>query len=210
MSDLPPVDHLVYAVPSLEQAIDSLERILGVRAVASGRHLDEGTWNALIALGPDRYLEIIAPDPDQPAPVGPRWFSLDSITAPGLVAWAARGTHLEQRAEAAERVGLRLGRVKGGSRQQPDGQALSWVFTDPHTLLGDGLVPFLIDWGTGPHPAQRATPGVTLVSLRAEHPAPEEIRAMLRAVDIDMGVGVGPRAALVATLETPRGQVELR
>ena len=36
------------------------------------------------------------------------------------------------------------------------------------------------------------------------------VREALRAVEVDLTLGAGSTAALIATLETPRGRVELR
>ena len=102
-----------------------------------------------------------------------------------------------------------LGDVRRGSRRRPDGTLLSWTFTDPRTVLGDGLIPFLIDWGESPHPGGAPT-GIELLGLRGEHPTPAEIVAMLRRLNVDLPVSEGPQAALVATFATPRGPVELR
>ena len=204
------VDHLLYAARDLDRAVDDLERRLGVRATAGGQHLGRGTWNALIALGPSSYLEIIAPDPAQPAPASGRWAQVDGPGLPRVAAWAAKSAALDRLVADVARRGVQLGLVHPGSRQRPDGVALSWRFTDPATLIADGLVPFFIDWGASPHPAATAARGVSLVGFRAEHPAAEHVRDLLEIVGIDLPVTPGPNPALIATLETPLGQVELR
>ena len=60
------------------------------RATPGGQHPGLGTRNALIALGPSMYLEIVGPDPEQPKPLEPRWFCINDLAAPRLVAWAAK------------------------------------------------------------------------------------------------------------------------
>jgi hypothetical protein len=207
---LPPVDHLVWGGRDLDQEIDRLQAMTGVRATPGGRHIGQGTRNALIGLGPAIYLELIAPDPSEPPPASPRWFGLDDLTTPRLITWAARAEDLEHRARVARRAGLELGEVRRGQRQQSDGQVLSWRLTYPDMRQGDGLVPFLIDWGRSPHPAAGAPGGAELVELRAEHPDPAMIDRLLRQLGIGLRVSRGPVRALIATLETPHGRVELR
>jgi hypothetical protein len=184
--------------------------MLGVRAVAGGRHPDEGTRNALIALGPDCYLEILAPDPGQPLPSRPLWLGLEGLARSRLTAWAVKARDLDGLASRARASGVRLGPVIEGSRKRADGVLLVWTFTDPHSVVADGLVPFLIDWGASPHPAVSAPRGVSLVALRAEHPNPAGVRKLLRPLGLELPVTKGPRSALIASLETPRGLVELR
>ncbi len=205
------VDHLIYAAPDLDAGVERLESILGVRAVPGGRHPGYGTRNALLALGPETYLEVLAPDPDGPEPERPRLFGIDRLDAPGLAAWVAKESDLEGRVEAADRRGVRLGEILSGGRERPDGSVLAWRLTDPHVVLGDGIVPFLIDWGTTESPARAAPKGCTLLRLRAEHPDPARIGEMLLALGVELAVEVelGRAPALIATIGTARGEVEL-
>src|SRR5688500_19999478 len=106
------VDHLVYATPDLKRGVEEIEKLLGLRAIAGGQHPGRGTRNALIALGPTTYLEIIAPDPEQPAPKEPRPFGLDTLKQPRLVTWCASSRDLERLRGEAIRKGVHLGEVR--------------------------------------------------------------------------------------------------
>ena len=169
-----------------------------------------GTHNALLALGPDTYLEIIAPDPDQPPPATPRPFGLDHSRAAHLVTWARKTPDIDAHVAAARAAAYDPGAVISMSRARPDGVRLEWRLTVTPRLPGDGLVPFLIDWGKTPHPADRAAAGCSLLELRAEHPEPHSIRPLLQALKVELALSVGPAPALIATLNTPAGRVELR
>jgi hypothetical protein len=204
------VDHLVYATPDLKVGIDAIEKLLVIRAMPGGQHPGAGTRNALVALGPASYLEIIGPDPEQLHPPGPRLFGIDGLKAPRLATWAASGKDLERLAADAARNGVKLGAVGSGSRKRTDGILLSWRFTSPATLLGDGVVPFFIDWGKTPHPAQTTAAGAALVALRAEHPDARGVGEMLRMLGLPLPVTSAPAPALIATVDCPKGRVELR
>jgi hypothetical protein len=210
--DTPVLDHLVYAAPDLESAVDDLERRTGVRAVAGGSHPGRGTRNALIGLGSNAYLEILAPDPSQPPSDGPLWLGVGGAASrgPRLSAWAVRTTDLAGIARRAEAAGVRLGDLVSGSRRRADGVLLSWRLTDPREVLEDGLVPFFIDWETSPHPSASAPGGIVLAALRGEHPRPGDAATLLGNLGLELPVTKGEGAALIAVLQTPRGLVELR
>jgi glyoxalase-like protein len=204
------IDHLVYATPDLAAGVRYIEAVLGIQATPGGQHPGEGTRNALIALGPTSYLEIIGPDRDQPKPLQPRKFEIDDLKAPRLVTWAAKGTNLTQIVDEARRRGVPVGDVIPGSRRTPTGVLLSWHITSQRPLVANGLVPFFIDWGDTPHPARSAAAGATLISLRAEHPDPQDVQRMLGALGLELPVMKGPKPSLAATIAGPRGRVDLR
>ena len=203
------LDHLVFATPDLDRTVGELEGRLDIRAAAGGAHPGEGTRNALIGLGPSSYLEILGPDPGQVPFDRPFWLGLEGLERPRMTAWAVKATDLDELRERAARNGVRLGPVIEGSRRRPDGTRLFWRFTDPHSVVAEGLVPFFIDWGESVHPAATAPQGATLSALRAEHPNPDGVAALLRGLGLPLPVTKGPRAALIAVLQTPKGLVEL-
>jgi hypothetical protein len=204
------IDHIVYGVFDLEAGIADLERRLGVRAAAGGRHPGRGTHNALLGLGGGTYLEIIARDPGQEHPAGPLPFALERLTAPRLVGWAIRVQGIDGFVEGARASGYDPGEVREMSRLRPDGVRLAWRAAQ-NPPAGPGFpIPFVIDWLDSAHPSEAAPAGVTLVRIAAVHPDPNSLRPALEALGIEVTVAEGPVPALVATLDTPGGRVELR
>jgi hypothetical protein len=204
------VDHLVYACAELERGIKEIEQTLGVRAIPGGRHPMWSTHNALAGLGARSYLEIIAPDPDSTPTSRPRPFGLDAAGRSHLAAWAASGREPHAWRNEAVRGGVHLGAIQPGSRRRADGVMLEWQLSDLRCVLGDGIVPFLIDWGASPHPSLTAPKGAVLEGLRAEHPDPEGVRGMLSALGLDLQVDAGPRPVLLAKIRCRAGVVILR
>ena len=204
------IDHLVYATPDLAAGVARVEKLLAVRVTPGGQHPGRGTRNALVAIGSRAYIEIIGPDPEQPQPAEPRPFGIDRLTEPRLVTWAANEGDLPALSRRAAAAGVALGQLAAGSRRRPDGVLLTWNYTDPRTVVADGIVPFFIDWGKTPHPAESAVNGGRIIALTAEHPDPERVAKSLRALGLGLVVAKGERAALIATIDTPHGHVQVR
>lgn len=200
------LDHLVYATPDLDRTVAEVTELTGVRPVGGGSHPGRGTRNLLLGLGGGAYFEIIGPDPEQPAPAGPRWFGIDALTGPRLVTWAARVTGIAARVAEARARGVDPGGPVAMARRTPDGARISWRLTPP----GTGLMPFLLDWGDTPHPSGGGLPVLPLVSLRATHPDPGAARRELAALGVRWPgerIAAGPAAGLTAVLEGRHGRV---
>ena len=204
-SRLTRIDHLVYATPDLARGASEIEALTGVRASTGGQHLAWATHNCLYALGPDIYLEIIAPDPSQPKPPGVRPFGIDSLRHSRLVTWAARGAGLEHFVRAVARRGVILGELFSGSRVLSDGDILAWQMTSPRTLIEGGLIPFFIDWGVSPHPAASAAAGLSLVELRAEHPTPQVLAHIFEVLGVSIPIRQAPGALPRRYHRSPKG-----
>ena len=202
------IDHIIYAAPDLETAVADIDRRFGVRAGAGGKHTGLGTHNKLLSLGPRTYLEIVAPDPEQPEPASPRPYGVDGVTDGALVGWALACDDIEAALAHARIAGFDPGDVMEGHRFTPTGTLLRWRLT--RNALAAGLIPFLISWGDAQHPASSAPPGLVLVSFHVEHPDPASIVGPLKALGAEVEVRYASEAALVARLAGPRGSGELR
>ncbi len=202
MSDLV-LDHLVYAGPNLEEAVARVVELTGVTPVRGGSHVGRGTANYLADLGAGAFLEVIGPDPDQPEHLGPRPFGVDQLTAPALVTWAARTADIDGAIAEARERGYDPGEVSEMSRATDDGELLTWRLTGRGDL--DGLAPFLIDWGSTPHPTTRGLPSIPLLLVTGVHPEPAAVESAVRALGMDMLVRQDTKPGLVAVLKNSAG-----
>jgi Glyoxalase-like domain len=202
------IDHLIYAAPDLDAAVADIEKRFGVRATGGGQHTGRGTHNSLLALGPHTYLELIAPDPQQPDPPTPRPYGVDGVTDAGLVGWALACDDIAAAVSAARAAGFDPGDATDGHRVTPTGALLRWRLT--RNALGAGVIPFLITWGETPHPAASAPRGLVLESLHVEHPDPSSVLGPLRALGAHIDVRPAHRASLVARVTGPGGTDDLR
>jgi hypothetical protein len=202
------IDHLVYAASDLQAAVADVEERFGVRARIGGRHVGRGTRNALLALGPQTYLEIIAPDPEQPESAVPGPFMLDSAGRGRLAGWALACEDIDAAVAGARGHGYDPGDVVDGHRAEPAGTVLRWRMTSGE--LAHSLVPFLISWGNTEHPARSAPRGLILEAFHIEHPDPPSLVPALTALGADAEIRQVAAAALVARLSGPNGTTELR
>ncbi|MEU8636724.1 VOC family protein [Amycolatopsis sp. NPDC048633] len=198
------LDHLVYAGPDLAEAVARVTELTGVTPAPGGSHVGLGTANHLADLGAGMYLEVIGPDPAQPEPENPRPFGIDDLTGPALVAWAVRTTDLDATIKNARAHGFDPGDAREMSRETQDGELLRWRLTPPSTP--GTLHPFLIDWGTTPHPTTRGLPSLPLLMVTGTHPDPDSVLAVTDALGLELLVRRAAKAGLSAALRTPEGR----
>lgn len=198
------LDHLVIAARTLDEGRAWLEGRVGVSMQPGGTHDTFGTHNAVLSLGPDAYLEVIAVDPDAPVPPRSRWFALDTDemrgrleAGPALIHWVAAVEGLTPSADVLE-------------LSRGDNRWRLTVATDG-ALPMYGVAPSLIHWLSPPPPTRLADAGVRLVKLQLGTAHPDRLRARLDALEFDGEVEVyeALQAELRAVLQTPGGLVTL-
>lgn len=203
------LDHLLYATSSLEKGMDEIEALLGVRPARGGHHPRFGTHNALLSLGTNVYLEVIARDPELPEPEDGALVDIPDGAPSRLVTWVMQTTNIEQSVRAARAANLGIGDISAGKRENPDGSVVSWQATDPYAMPFDGALPFLINWGETPHPSTMTPVGGQFEQLVIEHPQAESVRSGLSVLGLNLEVIEADPYRLVAKIRTPGGLVTL-
>lgn len=177
------LDHIAIAAGDLHEGVAWAEARLGLPFGPGGRHPQMGTWNRLLSLGPDIYLEVIAVDPTAPAPPHPRWFGLDMPTPGPRLHLVLRDPGLTQ---------ARDHRIHALSRDE-----LTWDFAVPNR---GGLAPGLIDWGATTPPAGRLPDG----GLRLVHLTLPPIHGLPPIGDPRVRVDADG-SVIEALIQTPNG-----
>jgi len=204
------IDHLVLACADLAQGGEYVRERLGVEVQPGGRHVLMGTHNAALKLGPRTYLELIAIDPEGVAQ-RPRWFGLDApavrermARGPFLLTWVASCGDIA----AAAALSPGSGEVIAASRG-----SFSWRITVPAdgSLVGDGIVPTLIQWAGIAHPCDGlADRGCALLELALQHPQATAIQPLFDRLNLTGPVRLqAGAAAITARIGTPRGVLDL-
>ncbi|HEU5293269.1 MAG TPA: VOC family protein [Burkholderiaceae bacterium] len=214
------VDHLVVVADTLEQGTQWCEATLGVEPASGGRHPLMGTHNRLLAIGaerfPDVYLEIIAVDPDAPAPGRARWYEMDDAALraavrerPRLVHAVARTTKIEMLRWGLINCGLNPGTLLAVQRDTPHGR-LSWRLTvrDDGRFECAGALPTLIEW-QGPHPCDHLSASPVVLNELILRGVPPRVADVLKLPAVQMSERNEGDGMLRAVFDTPRGRVAL-
>lgn len=195
------LDHLAVAAETLEEGTEAVEAALGVTLQPGGQHAHFGTHNRLLGLADGLYLEVIAIDPDAPAPEYPRWFDLDRFAGrPRPQVWICRTDDLDGFVAAHPGAGQAVALARGDLR---------WRMAVPETgvLPYDNAFPAVIEWQGEAHPAARlAASGCALRRLVVAHPEAAALGRELADGLSDARVVLEPGApALRAEIDTPNG-----
>ena len=202
-------DHLILTTTDLQQGMDYVENLLGVRPVFAGQHLGLGTHNALLSLGNQTYFEVIAPDPKQDFDKSKLWINIPDDSTPRLSRWVAQTDQLNTIVEIAKDKKIPLGDIQSGGRTQTDGTLLSWHATFPDVENFGGLMPFFINWGNSLHPSKSLPLAGALEIISGTHPQTNLIQDYWSHLGIPYKVTYGPNPQLHARIKTKNGIVEL-
>jgi hypothetical protein len=202
------LDHILLGCNDLDHGVALVEQRTGVRAAFGGVHPGRGTRNALLSLGERRYLEIIAPDPQQLG--APDSYGLQKLDEPRLITWAAHPGDIQALADRLAKAGIAAEGPTPGSRKRPDGQLLQWQTLNLKDTA-NGLLPFFIEWSANSeHPSIAAPKGCHLANFEALTPDPATLsRTATLVLGLDLPIAKGDPPQLRAVITSSKGKLAL-
>jgi Glyoxalase-like domain len=209
------LDHIIWACSDLEQGTRRFEELTGIRPRFGGVHTGGLTHNALVAIGPRCYLEILAPTGAARAEDDSWCRMARGAREPRLLTYCLRGPRpLTEIAALGRRQGWRDSVVADNGRRTPDGVELRWQWIAPKIDRFALAFPFFIDWLDSPHPAgslRAADPdaSIRLRQFGVGHPLAAELHETLAQLGSLVDTWAAESLEFRVELDTPRGAVAL-
>jgi hypothetical protein len=209
------IDHIIWACANLDLGSRQFEQLTGVRPRFGGVHANGVTHNALVALGPLSYLEILAPV-GPPAEADDAWVRImHTLREPRVLTYCLRsGSALQDLAAIGAGLGWQNSTVLQNGRTTPAGVALRWQWFAPVAERFGLAFPFFIDWLDSTHPAhslRTEQPDDTLQLSRfaVGHPDAAGLERALATFGASIPVYTSGDSGFQLQLTTPRGSVSL-
>lgn len=200
------IDHIVYTVLDLEEAMDVFEKSTGIRPVFGGYHTHQGTKNAIINLGEAAYLEFLTKDDTNLAISPPRWMGVDLIQNPQMTRWSLKSSDLAKDSAILKKYDDKLGEIQGGQRRMTNGELLSWQMIMPLATPAVNIIPFMTDWQKSTvHPTSQLPAQCRLLAMEFTHPEPQKLTSTLDQLALDLSVRKADKATIRAKIEGPAG-----
>ena len=186
------VDHVILGVADLDAGVRELEARTGMHAVRGGQHPGRGTQNALVSLGSQTYLEILAPQPG--VKLEGELAELAKLKTLTPVGFAVFAPDVEAVRSQLQRDSVKTTEPQPGSRATPAGTTLHWqTFITLEPQLAD--VPFFIHWDDlSVHPSKTSPGGCTFVALDLAAPDAAGVARLQKALGPAIRTTTGPES----------------
>jgi hypothetical protein len=201
------LDHIVLAAPDLEQAMEQFKKMTGIMPSHVGPLQGLGAKTAHVGLDSNRYIEILAPDPDDPGPLGDELLKLkEGALTPYHYAIRSREVSRLIEGYVYDVLGWDPDHI-AMVQALPDDSIRQW---DLLTLYGHdmgGCAPYYVKWNEPEHHPTKSIPlHATLVSCKVVAPEIHDVHKLISGVG-GITVEFGD-PLLECTLETPNGIVK--
>jgi len=209
------LDHVVLGINNLDAGIQAFEQLAGVTPKKDGRDTQLGTESAIVGLGENMFLEIIAPDPKaDPDSLDPdlRDFIYDRLKSMNELTpfkWAVGTSNLERTSFFARRAGSRATDIMEGSRKRGWGRKEQWTWFSVR-LPESSVMPIFVQWkNEEKRPQDRAPEGCSLEALHAYSRSFKSVHALAATMQVDIDVEGEEVESITLTMDCPAGEVVL-
>lgn len=207
------IDHILLGVDDLEKGINSFQELTGVEPRKDGRNAQLGTHSAIVNLGENMFLEIIAPDPEFDADtLDPdlREYIYDRLTGMEELAplrWAVGTSNLERTLVFMQRSRGRPSEIMNGSRQRGWGREQAWRWV---RLISpkSGVTPMVVQWADeNKRPQDRAPGGCSLEAMHINTRNYKTLLGLSTTLQVETELEGSEDDSLRFELDCPNGEV---
>jgi Glyoxalase-like domain len=184
------IDHIVLAAPNLEEAMEQFEQMTGIAAKIFGAINGIGIRCARISFNDCTYLEIIAPDANQPGPIG-QLIKSKGIKDMTPFAFAIRSSRVEALNDEVPKFKYVPDHITmfGGKK---DGTPRKWEMLHLYGHSLGGICPYFVHWDNTDHPCATLPVVGKLKKFSIRAPSDDPIHELLAHVGVrDINVEVG-------------------
>jgi hypothetical protein len=201
------IDHIVLAAPDLEEAMGEFEKKTGLATTIAGTIKGLGIKCARISFTDSSYLEIIAPDPKGPGPIG-ELLKSKGIKELTPFHFAIRSKRAEELKDEVTKFGYTPDHITMFGAKA-DGTPRKWEMLYLYGHRIGGACPYFINWANSDHPCATlpVVGKLKKVVIRASEDDPvHKLLAHVKAEGITVEVGDKPKLAF--SFSSPEGTVK--
>jgi len=200
------IDHIVLACDDLERALAEFEKKTGIGAQVAGTIKGLGIKCARISFADASYLEIIAPDPKGPGPIG-ELIKSKKIKELTPFHYAVRTRRAEDLKDEVGKFGYTPDHITMFGAKA-DGTPRKWemLYLYGHRL--GGICPFFINWANSDHPCATLPVVGKLKKVTVRAPEDESIHNLLSHVGVK-GINIEEgKPKFSFSFQSPEGTVK--
>lgn len=199
------LDHIVLATYNIDVGMQQFEQMTGVRPIFGGKHKSGYTQNAIVSLGDDLYIEILAPQDTEKARSGMKHFDKYQQITP--LGWAINTDNIQTTHNNLKSFGYKTGKVKTSSRAEPGKATVVWHSVKIKEEIQQK--PMMIQWDDmALHPAKSQEAVCSLESFGLANPESEDLKKLVSQLNIDgLNIKQADNTSISLSLSCPTGTV---
>lgn len=176
------IDHIVLAAGDLEKGVEEFEKKTGVEPKIIGSVRGLGIKCARISFVDASFIEIIAPDPEFPGPIG------DKITEEGIEKltpfhYAIRNADVDDLKKKTKTWNFVPDDITM-TGANPDGSPKQWHFLFLYGHRCGGFLPFFVNWDSAEHPCARLPVVGRLLKFSVRAPLGTDVHKLFSNIDV--------------------------